>query len=250
MSDIDDGKFNRVERLTGADGLARLRDARVILFGVGGVGGWTAEALIRSGIGNLTVVDPDVVALSNINRQPMAFVDTVGLPKVEVLAKRLRSINPSANVETLQMCFDASTADSFDLTKYDYIIDAIDSLSDKALLILRATEVKGAMFVSSMGAALKCDPTRVEVAEFWKVSGCPLAAALRRRFKRTGHKPCRKFKAVYSPELLKNRQAPDDESGAMSFNKVVINGALVTVTATVGMTLAALVINHASSLSR
>ncbi len=175
----------------------------------------------------------------------MANILTIGQHKAEVLAANLRLINPDAVIEPIVARYDDQTARGFDLEKYDYIIDAIDSLADKARLILHATSLSGPVFFSSMGAALKSDPTRVSVAEFWKVQGCPLAAALRRRFKHTGNMPRRKFKAVFSPELLKNHPSPDDTSGAMTFNKSVINGALVTVTATVGLTLASLVINTA-----
>lgn len=216
MSDTNN-RLNRVERLVGADGLSSLARTRVILFGVGGVGGWTADALIRSGVGELTIVDPDLVAESNINRQPMANTATIGQPKVEVLARMLEAVNPDARVTALRERYSAETAPRFDLSSFDYVIDAIDSLADKALLILNATACRGPVLFSSMGAALKSDPTRVEVAEFWKVQGCPLAAALRRRFKRTGMMPRRKFKAVFSPELLANRDAADDTSGAMTF---------------------------------
>ena len=127
--------FNRAELLLGADVMERLAQARVILFGVGGVGSWCAEGLIRSGIGHLTLVDADCVAPSNINRQRMATVDTVGLPKVDVLRDQLLSINPEADIRTIQARFTDDSAASFDLASYDYIIDAIDALKDKAALI-------------------------------------------------------------------------------------------------------------------
>lgn len=236
-------RFHRVERLLGSDKTRRLADTRVIIFGIGGVGGWAAEALVRSGIGHLTMVDADRVAESNINRQPMATSSTVGQLKTDVMKRRLLDINPDADIVAVCARYDASTAADFDLASYDYIIDAIDSLADKALLILNATATRGPRFFSSMGAALKSDPTRVAVAEFWKVKGCSLAAALRRRFKRTGIMPRRKFKCVYSDELLPNLGPDEDHSGAMTFDKVAVNGALVQVTATFGMTLASLVIN-------
>lgn len=237
-----DMTFNRVERLTGPDAFSRIAAARVIIFGIGGVGGWTAEALVRSGISRLTIVDADCVAQSNINRQPMALQSTVGQPKVDVMRRRLLDINPRAEITAVRARYDASTAADFHLDDYDYVIDAIDSLADKALLIINATSAR-TRFFASMGAALKLDPSRVEVAEFWKVKGCPLAAALRRRFKKSGIMPRRKFKCVYSDELLANHpSATDDTSGAMAFDKAVTNGALVTVTATAGLTLASLVL--------
>lgn len=241
--------FNRTERLLGAEAMAALAGIKVIIFGVGGVGSWCAESLVRTGLRHLTLVDADIVAVSNINRQAMATVSTVGMPKAEAMAARLRDINPEAEIIAVQGLYNAETAASFNLDSYDYIIDAIDSLADKALLILNATSTRRRFF-SSMGAALKSDPTRIDVAEFWKVSGCPLAAALRRRFKKSGNMPRRKFKCVYSPELLENRPVADDTSGAMSFNKVAVNGALCQITAAFGLTLASLVVNDIFSRAK
>lgn len=227
--------------LVGDNGLAAFTGARVIVFGVGGVGSWTAEALVRSGIGHLTIVDADCVAASNINRQLMAMTSTVGQSKVEVLRRRLLDINPDADITALTERFTADNADSFHIEEYDYVVDAIDSLADKATLILLTTG-KRVPLVSSMGAALKIDPTRIRVAEFWSVKGCRLAAALRNKFKRMGCRPSRKFKCVYSDEIIENRAPLTDDSGAMTFGKVTINGALCHVTAIFGMTLAGLVI--------
>lgn len=238
--DMND-RFNRVERLVGREGLEALERSRVIVFGIGGVGSWTAEALVRSGIGSVTMVDADRVAESNINRQLPATTATVGESKVEVMCRRLREINPEAEVTGLQMRYDAESADSFDLDSYDYVVDAIDSLADKALLIVRATSSR-ARLVSSMGAALKLDPTKVSVAEFWKVKGCPLGAALRRRFKRSGEFPKRKFKCVYSEELLKNRGVAEDGSGAMTYDKVAVNGAMCHITGVFGLMLCGLIV--------
>lgn len=235
--------FNRVERLMGREAMARLNSLNVIVFGVGGVGSWTAEALIRSGIGRLTIVDADRVAVSNINRQLMANTATVGRSKVEVLRSRLLEINPGADIKAVERIYSEDTASEFNLREYDYVVDAIDSLSDKALLLLNATSCgPGTKTVSSMGAALKMDPARIAVAEFWKVKGCPLAAALRRKFKKSGVMPRRKIRCVYSDELLKNVDSPDDSSGAMSYGKVVTNGALCHITAIFGMTLAGLIV--------
>jgi len=234
--------FNRVLRLTGEDGFHRLQNARVILFGLGGVGSWTAEALVRSGIGHIAIVDADRVAVSNINRQLPAMTATVGRPKTEVMVERLREINPDCDILSYNCLYTKETSEKFGLQDYDYVIDAIDSLADKASLILNATSLRGVRLVSSMGAALKMDPTKISVAEFWKVTGCPLAAALRRRFKKSGEMPRRNFKCVFSPELIPNRDVEEDTSGAMSFNKVAVNGAMCHITAIFGMTLAGLVI--------
>lgn len=233
--------FNRTERIIGSDALARLRGAAVIVFGLGGVGSWTAEALARSGVGRLTIVDPDVVAASNINRQLPALVSTIGMPKTEVMARRLTDINPDLQLTAITERYCEETAGRYDLDAYDYVVDAIDSVADKALLICRATRSR-ARLVSSMGAALKMHPARIETADFSKVRGCRLAAALRRRFKITGEWPARKFKCVFSEELLPNHEVKEDTSGAMTFGKRQINGAIMHVTAIFGLTLASLVI--------
>lgn len=195
--------LSRSRLLFGDGGMERLASLRVIVFGVGGVGSWCAESLVRSGVGHLTIVDCDSVAPSNINRQAMATTETVGRIKVEAMRERLLSVNPSADIVALNRRYSEATADAFDLDAYDYIVDAIDSLPDKQLLIENACRSRARLF-SSMGAALKMDPTRVAVAEFWKVRGCPLARALRQRFKKAGTRPARKFLCVYSEELLRN----------------------------------------------
>ena len=222
--------FQRSELLLGDEAMSRIGEKRVIIFGVGGVGSWCAESLVRSGIKHLTIVDSDTVCASNINRQLMATTDTVGQVKVDVLKERLLSINPSAEITALHQFFTVETADSFNLASYDYIIDAIDTLKDKALLILMATQTD-AKFFSSMGAALKLDPTRIKIDEFWKIQGDPLARVLRKRFKREGQFPSRKFQCVYSDELLEPR-----EEG---------KGSLVHITAIFGFMLASLVIQDA-----
>lgn len=187
----------------GDEAMKHIAQKRVIVFGVGGVGSWCAESLVRSGIRQLTIVDSDRVCITNINRQLMATTKTVGQVKVEALKERLLTINPKAEITALQQIFSAETADSFQLETYDYIIDAIDSLKDKTTLILLACQTKAKLF-SSMGAALKLDPTRIKVTEFWKVKGDPLARALRNKFKKDKVFPKRKFLCVYSDELLKN----------------------------------------------
>lgn len=235
--------FNRTKRLLGPEVMTRLADAKVILFGVGGVGGWTAEALIRSGIRRLTIVDADNIAVSNINRQLMATTLTVGQSKVETLRQRLLEINPEAEINAVHALYTQQNSLDFQLDNYDYIIDAIDSLADKASLILEATRTNAKLF-SSMGAARKINPERIHTAEFWKVKGCPLAAALRNKFKRSGMFPSKKFKCVYSDELVENLGDETDNSGAMTFNKRTINGALCHITAIFGFYLASMVIDH------
>ena len=258
---IERGIFNRAQLLLGSDAMERLGKIRVIIFGVGGVGSWCAESLVRSGISHLTVVDSDRVCITNINRQLMATVKTVGQVKVEALKERLLTINPMAEIDARQQIFSEETANSFCLESYDYIIDAIDSLKDKRLLIEMACQTK-AVFFSSMGAALKMDPTRIKVAEFWKVEGCPLARALRQRFKRLKRKPARKFLCVYSDELLENKghnatcgtehcmcpkakQGPGDAAllnHEWCSSKAQINGSMMHITAIFGLTIAGLVL--------
>ena len=257
---IEQAIFRRTELLLGEETMQRIASKRVIIFGVGGVGSWCAESLVRSGIRQLTIVDSDRVCITNINRQLMATAKTVGQVKVEVLRERLLSINPSAEITAMQQIFCEETAESFELESYDYVIDAIDSLKDKALLILLACQ-KEVTFFSSMGAALKLDPTRIKVTEFWKVQGDPLARALRNRFKRNKQYPSRKFQCVYSDELLQNKGTnatcgteecvcPKAKSGPGNpsllnhewcSSKAQINGTMSHVTAIFGLMLAGLV---------
>ena len=234
--------FNRAELLLGADVMERLAEVRVILFGVGGVGSWCAEGLVRSGIRHLTLVDADCVAPSNVNRQRMATVHTVGRSKVDVLKSMLLEINPEASIEAVQARFTEANAADFALDSYDYVIDAIDALKDKAALILHATATP-AIFFSSMGAACKIDPTKVRVASFWDVRGCPLGAMLRKKLRKAGTLPAKDFLCVYDEELLPNRGEDTALPEELKFDKVSHNGSLVTVTATFGFTLASLVIS-------
>lgn len=228
---MEENQFCRSQLLLGEAAMKRLTEVRVIIFGVGGVGSWCAECLIRTGLTHLTIVDNDKVCASNINRQLMATNKTIGCVKVDTLRQRLADINPSAEITALYRVFNRETAEDFDLGSYDYVIDAIDSLKDKAELILRTCQTHARLF-SSMGAALKLDPTRIQVGEFWKVHGDPLARALRNRFKHEGSFPKRKFKCVFSDELLKNKMPSADKA----------NGSLSQITAVFGFTLAGLVI--------
>ncbi|MBP5338242.1 MAG: tRNA threonylcarbamoyladenosine dehydratase [Prevotella sp.] len=223
--------FHRAELLLGSNALERIGQLRVIVFGVGGVGSWCAEALVRTGVSHLTVVDSDCVDPTNVNRQLMATAKTLGQPKVEALCQRLLDINPEAHVTPLQATFCEETAPQFQLDSYDYVIDAIDSLKDKAQLILTATQTQAKLY-SSMGAAKKTDPSRIRTTEFWKVEGDPLARSLRRRFKAMGRFPEQKFQCVYSDEPLA------DSSPS--------KGSLVHITAIFGFTLASLVIRDAA----
>lgn len=263
---LEKALFNRTRLLLGDDVMSRIGEAKVIIFGVGGVGSWCAEALVRSGISNLTIVDSDRVCITNVNRQLMADTTTIGMVKVDALKDRMLSINPSAKIDARQDIFCAENADSFNLNDYDYIVDAIDSLKDKAELILRATRTK-AKFFSSMGAALKMDPTQIDVAEFWNVKGCPLARALRQKFKKSKHYPAHKFKCVYSPELLENKGhetacgtdrclcpknkaiegKPELADHEWCSSKAQINGSMMHITAMFGLTLSGLILSDIAS---
>lgn len=234
--------FSRSRLLLGDEVMKRLEEVRVIVFGVGGVGSWCAESLVRTGLKHLTIVDSDCVSISNINRQLMATTETVGEVKVEALKRHLLTVSPSAEIDARAELFTEETAENFHLESYDFIIDAIDSLKHKALLIDLATRTKAGFF-SSMGAALKLDPTRIKVAEFRNVVGCPLARALRQRFKRAGRWPARKFQCVYSDELLENKgEARLDIETKGDSVKASTNGSLMHITAIFGLTLAGLVI--------
>ena len=238
--------FQRTELLVGEPCMARIASARVILFGVGGVGSWCAETLVRSGIHHLTIVDGDMVVPSNINRQLMATTATLGQSKVEVLRQRLLSINPDAQIVATNGRYNAETADSFHLADYDYVIDAIDSLTDKALLICNATRLPQTQLFSSMGAARKLDPTKIRIADFRKVTGDPLARTLRQKFKHNGCFPERKFLCVYSDEVLPNAiDLPQDPDGSPR-----PNGTLAHITAIFGHMLAALVIQDCCNLTQ
>ena len=245
---MEEGIFNRTELLLGKKATDTIAQKRVILFGVGGVGSWCAESLIRSGIHHLTIVDSDCVCPTNINRQLIATTRTIGRPKVEVLKERLLSINPEAEIQALQKVYCAETADSCHIDTYDYVLDAIDSLENKAHLIRRASDSPATLF-ASMGAALKMDPLKINIAEFWKVKGCPLAKALRQKFKKSKNFPSKKFKCVYSEELLENKGAETfhETTSPLAENdwhvsKVHTNGTIAHTTAIFGFMLAGLVI--------
>ncbi len=188
--------MERTAYLIGEDGVTLLGSKHVALFGVGGVGGYVAEALGRAGIGTLTLVDKDTVSVSNINRQIIATYDTVGRSKTEVMAERLRSINPEIKLECRDCFFLPDTADTFDFAKYDYVVDAVDTVTAKLELVKRAQEA-GVPILSCMGTGNKLDPSRFEIADIGKTSVCPLAKVMRRELKKRG---ITKLKVLYSKE--------------------------------------------------
>ena len=226
---VDKGMlFSRSKALLGSEAMKRLAEARVLVVGVGGVGSWCAEALVRTGLGHVTLIDDDVVAESNVNRQCPATAATVGRPKVEAMAERLKEINPVCEIEAVNMRYPSSSV--LCLKSFSLIVDAIDSVDCKAELILGATEA-GVPIVSSMGAALRLDPTKVKVTRFEKVEGDGLARTLRQRFKKLGRFPEGKFSCVWSGETPVT--APVAETAT-----VRLKGSLMPVTATFGMCLA------------
>lgn len=227
--------FSRTHLLGGDAMMSALARCRVLVFGTGGVGSWCVEALARTGVGHIILVDPDVVAPSNINRQLPALRSTLGRSKAQVLAERIADINPDAVVEVRAEAYTAENADTFAIETCDFVVDAIDSLADKADLILRCTDPATAprtAFVSSMGAARKMHTGAIGVTEFRKVEGCALARALRTYFRKHNIFPKRKFKCVYSPEKLPHRA---EGSGG-------VNGTFMHTTATFGLTLASIII--------
>lgn len=216
--------FTRTRQLIGEEGLAALQRARVILFGVGGVGGWCAETLLRTGIGHLTIVDFDKVDITNLNRQVVATAANIGQNKVQEMQKRLLQICPEADIQIIDKQYNVETADSFELSEFDIVIDAIDMVECKALLLYNAT-IAGCRVYSSMGAGRKLNPQQIRIAEFWKVQGCPLARALRTKMKKSGLLPISKIQCVYSEEIASEK------------------GTMAQVVGVFGMTLASMVIN-------
>lgn len=202
-----ENQFSRTELLLGKAGVEKLKNAKVAIFGVGGVGSYTVEALARAGIGEFYLYDDDKVSLSNINRQLIATHDTVGKYKVEVMKDRILSINPEAKVHYKSMFYTKENADMVNLEDFDYIVDAIDTVSAKIELVQRANE-KGVNIISSMGAGNKLDPTKFEVSDIYKTSVCPLARVMRNELKK---RKIKKLKVVYSKEVAR-KPIIEDES--------------------------------------
>ena len=246
--------FQRLTLLIGPEAAAALQKSRVIVFGLGGVGSWCAEALVRSGIGRISLVDSDTVCPSNINRQLQASSSSIGRLKTEALEERLKDINPECDITTFPKVFSKETAEIFDIAGADYVIDAIDSLAHKLNLIETAVSA-GTGFFSSMGMAQKMDPTLIKTASIWKTYGCSLARLVRAGLRKRGFRG--NFSAVYSPERVPRRVSPDaippspadpgdsGPRGTWDSGKKVINGTVVTVTAVAGLVLAGLVVQDA-----
>ena len=189
-------QFSRTELIFGQQALEKLKNAHIAVFGIGGVGGYVVEALARSGVGALDLIDNDVVALSNLNRQIIALHSSVGKYKVDVMAERIKDINPACKVSVYKTFYLPETSGLFDLTKYDYVVDAIDTVAGKIGLIVEADKAKTPI-ISAMGAGNKINPTAFEVSDIYKTSVCPLAHVMRKELKKRGIK---KLKVVYSKE--------------------------------------------------
>lgn len=243
--------FGRSRLLLGNEVMDRMSQTRVIIFGVGGVGSWCAESLIRSGIRHLTIVDCDVVCVTNCNRQLMATTKTIGQVKVEALKERLLEINPMAEITALRKVYTKENASEFNIETYDYVIDAIDSLKDKIALILQTTGLtkqakeegrRGPKLFSSMGAALRIDPTQVRVTEFWNVKNDTLGSVIRKKMRHNKTFPATKFMCVYSEELpMENLGENPQEEPTSEIKKAQTNGSLSHITGIFGFTLAGLV---------
>ena len=207
---MDFGQHTRSVPLLGEDGLARLQSSRVAVFGIGGVGGHLCEALARAGVGELHLFDKDTVSLSNINRQAVALHSTVGLPKVDVMKARIADINPSCRVVTHEVFYLPENADLYDLLKFDYVADAIDTVSAKIELICRA-KAANVPIISAMGAGNKLDPSAFRVADLAKTQGCPLARIMRREL---GARGIRHLLVVYSEEKPRASRLPSENGKA------------------------------------
>lgn len=202
-------RFERTALLIGEENVEKLKKAHVAVFGIGGVGGYVVEALCRSGVGTLTLIDKDTVSESNINRQIIALSSTVGRLKTEVAAERAKQINPDICVHTKNVFYLPETEKEFDFSTFDYVVDAIDTVSGKLSIIQRCMEAKVPV-ISSMGTGNKLDPTAFKVADISKTSVCPLARVMRRELKKRG---IERVKVVYSEEEPKDSKAVDEKSG-------------------------------------
>ena len=235
-------QFARTELLFGREAMERLAASRVAVFGIGGVGGYTVEALVRSSVGALDLIDDDRVCLTNLNRQLHATRKTVGQYKVDVAAERVREINPDAKVTVYKVFYTPETAETFDFTKYDYVVDAIDTIAGKIALAVNASRA-GTPLISSMGAGNKLDPTAFEVADIYETSVCPLARVMRRELKKRG---VERLKVVYSKETPLT-PTPTPETAEESVRRQ-IPGSNAFVPSVVGLILAGEVIKDLAGL--
>ena len=234
-------QFHRTELLIGADAMERLRASRVALFGVGGVGGYAAEALARSGIGTLDLIDNDTVSVTNLNRQIIALHSTVGQYKTEVAAARIRDICPDITVNVHNCFYLPETADQFDFSQYDFVIDAIDTVKGKIGIVMQAKEA-GVPVISSMGAGNKLDPAAFRVADLYQTKVCPLARVMRYELKKRG---VRSLKVVYSEEVPIQPAASDEVT-----QKRNVPGSVAFVPSVAGLIIAGEVVKELAGLTK
>lgn len=241
-------EFSRTELLIGQAALEKLQNSRVAIFGVGGVGGYVCEALVRSGVGHFDLIDNDTVSLTNINRQIIALHSTIGKLKVDVMKERMLDINPDVDVLVHPCFYLPETADQFDFSNYDYVVDAIDTVTGKIEIIVQA-DAHQVPVISSMGAGNKLNPAMMEVSDIYKTSVCPLARVMRRELKKRHIKHC---KVVYSKEkAIQPSQASLEKYGADSeenFTKKSIPGSTAFVPSVAGLILASEVIKDLITL--
>lgn len=234
-------QFSRTELLLGKDGMEKLRNSRVAVFGIGGVGGHAAEALARSGVGALDLIDSDTVSVTNINRQIAATLDKVGQYKTDVMKERIVLINPEARVTAYRKFFLPENSDEFDFSRYDYIVDAVDTVSAKIELVLKA-QAAGVPVICSMGAGNKLDPTAFEVVDIYKTSVCPLARVMRTELRKRGVKS---LKVVYSKEPPITPLPSDEECG-----KRTVPGSTAFVPSVAGLIIAGEVVKDLCGYNR
>ena len=237
-------QFLRTEMLLGSEALTRLQSARVAVFGLGGVGGYAVEALARSGVGSLDLIDSDTVSVSNLNRQILATHSTVGMLKVDAARQRVQDINPACNVKTYPIFYTPDTADSFDFTQYDYIVDAIDTVTGKLALVERA-KAAGTPIICCMGTGNKLDASALQVADISKTTMCPLARVMRKELTKRG---IRHLKVVYSQEEALTPTGWEEEAAALG--KRQIPGSVAFVPGAAGLLLAGEVVRDLTGFSR
>ena len=237
-------QFLRTEMLLGRDAIEKLQSARVAVFGLGGVGGYAVEALARSGVGSLDLIDSDTVSVSNLNRQILATHSTVGMLKVDAAENRVLDINPACNVRTYPIFYTPDTADSFDFTEYDYIVDAIDTVTGKLALVERAMAVNTPI-ICCMGTGNKLDASAFQVADISKTTMCPLARVMRKELSKRG---IRHLKVVYSQEEALTPTGWEEEAAALG--KRQIPGSVAFVPGAAGLLLAGEVVRDLTGFSR
>lgn len=235
-------EFSRTERILGPEAMERLEAAHVAVFGVGGVGGYVAEALARSGVGAIDLIDKDTVSLTNINRQIIALHSTIGRYKVDVMQERILDINPRCQVEARQCFFLPETREEFDFTRYSYVVDAVDTVTAKIQIVMQAEE-SGTPVISSMGAGNKINPTSFEVADLYDTSVCPLAKVMRRELRKRG---VDRLKVVYSKEPPHSPARDEDEEPGRRSTP----GSVAFVPSVAGLVLASEVVRDIISVSQ